>query len=122
MVHRGKEKTEQQPHGNAAHRDLVGDDAVTMSMNVAATNPLARTRYTGSFQVRPKWLKKNKKTSAVNNSTTGYCQEILVLQNRQRAFKTRKLNSGILSYQRMGFWHPGQWEAGNTIDSLRGIR
>src|SRR5690349_9087494 len=53
---------------------------------------------------------------AVTNSTTGYCHEIGLRQERQRPRKRIKLTTGILSYQWIFFLHRGQEEAGEMTE------
>jgi hypothetical protein len=79
------------------------------------------TEYAKNFGDMPKLANNAAKTSAVNNSTSGYLQCILVLQNLHLPPRKRKLNTGILSYQNIFLPHLGQCDAGNTIDLFFGI-
>jgi hypothetical protein len=55
------------------------------------------------------------------NSTKGYLNEIFVEQFLQRPLRIKKLRTGILSNDLMGFLHLGHADGGDMIDFLAGI-
>ena len=61
-------------------------------------------------------------SAPVRNSTIGYIGEMGRWQFRHFPRNRNQLNTGMLSYGRMGFWHRGQRDAGETTERPSGMR
>ena len=117
----GLKKEPAKPTNISPKENLSGISIVFISITerTIVLNKVISTK--GNHQFMPVFHTKSTVRQPVINSTKGYWKEIFDLQLRHLPPKTKKLNTGILSYHLILLLQLKQCDAGHTTEILAGI-
>jgi len=99
---------------------LSGITRCLISIKNRGTSKYKKRKVAKNLKLNPYKKKESGRIIPEINSTTGYWNEICLLQYLHLPFNSRKLKRGILSYHEILWLQNGQCEDGNIMDSFFG--